>query len=296
MSGNVSLSSISEDVRNLLEGEGCRLEAVEIVIGTRTFLVITCRVDYGHRSAFETPTGLIKFSKTLHAIPESPNVQLGSSRYYREHEDDNIADAEEGRLVQRGAFSEFCKTTGVPSQPGAENVSLTVTWARPDFLMFCTSEFRQGRSFEELQSQFPDYDCATLIPDPSAFAMQLGRDVGAKYDVKDVQLSNFDRIKQMMPSCAEITMDDRLLQRGLVDAVVWVSHGPVTYGDPPEEIVRRFPTARRARVVPFVKRGKFAGQHEYRFVVEVMGEPKVKTFLMEVSDELRRLTRPHSSG
>ena len=66
MSGNVSLSSISEDVRNLLEGEGCRLEAIEIVIGTRTFLVITCRVDYGHRSAFETPTGLIKFSKTLH--------------------------------------------------------------------------------------------------------------------------------------------------------------------------------------------------------------------------------------
>jgi len=295
MSGNVSLSSISEDVRNLLEGEGCRLEAIEIVIGTRTFLVITCRVDYGHRSSFETPTGLIKFSKTPHAILESPNIQLGSSLYYREHEDDNIADAEEGRLVQRGTFSEFCKTNGVPSQPGFENVSSTVTWARPDFLMFCTSAFRQGRSFEELQSQFPDYDCATLIPDPSAFAMQLGRDVGAKYDVKDVHLSGFDRIKQMMPSRAEITMDDRLFQRGL-DAVVWVSHGPVTYGDPPEEIVRRFPTARRARVVPFVKRGKFAGQHEYRFVVEVMGEPKVKTFLMEVSDELRRLTRPHSSG
>ena len=295
MSGNVSLSSISEDVRNLLEGERCRLEAIEIVIGPRTFLVITYRVDYGHCSSFETPTGLIKFSKTPHAIPESPNIQLGSSLYYREHEDDNVADAEEGRLVQRGTFREFCKTNGVPSQPGFENVSSTVTWARPDFLMFCTSAFRQGRSFEKLQRQFPDYDCATLIPDPSAFAMQLGRDVGAKYDVKDVHLSGFDRIKQMMPSRAEITMDDRLFQRGL-DAVVWVSHGPVTYGDPPEEIVRRFPIARRARVVPFVKRGKFAGQHEYRFVVEVMGEPKVKTFLMEVSDELRRLTRPHSCG
>lgn len=295
MSGNGSLSSISEDVRNLLEGEGRRLEAIESVIGTRTFLVITYRVDYGHRSSFETPTGLIKFSETPHAIPKSPNIQLGSSRYYREHEDDNVADAEEGRLVQRGAFSEFCRTTGVPSQPGFENVSSTVTWARPDFLMFCTSEFRQGRSCKELQSQFPDYDCATLIPDPSAFAMQLGRDVGAKYDVKDVQLSGFDRIKQMMLSCAEMTRNDRLLQKGL-DAVVWVSHGPVTYCDPPEKIVRRFPIARRGGVVSFVKRGKFAGQHEYRFVVEVMGEPKVKTFLMEVSDELRRLTRPHSSG
>ena len=295
MSGKGSLSSISEDVRNLLEGEGRRLEAIESVIGTRTFLVITYRVDYEHRSSFETPTGLIKFSKTPHAIPESPNIQLGSSRYYREHEDDNVADDEEGRLVQRGAFSEFCKTTGVPSQPGFENVSSTVTWAMPDFLMFCTSEFRQGRSFKELQSQFPDYDCATLITDPSAFAMQLGRDIGAKYDVKDVQFSGFDRIKQMMLSCAEITRNDRLLQKGL-DAVVWVSHGPVTYCDPPEKIIKRFPIARRGEVVPFVKRGKFAGQHEYRFVVEVMGEPKVKTFLMEVSDELRRLTRSHSSG
>ena len=46
-------------------------------------------------------------------------------------------------------------------------------------------------------------------------------------------------------------------------------------------------------MVPFVKRRKFAGQREYRFVVEVIDEPKEKEFVMEITDELRSLAHTY---
>ena len=294
MSGSDCFSSIREDVKNRPEGKGVRLENCDFVIGPRTFAVFTFYVDYADRSSFKTPPGVIKFSEKKYAIPNQENntIQLGSFRYYRKHEDDNIADPEEGRLIQRGPFSEICESNGVPSKPWFKYVSSTVTWKRPDILMFCTSALRETQSFGELQSQFPNYDCATLIPDPSKFAMQLGKDVGSKLDMANVHLSGLDRIKQVMLPQAEIITKDRRLKKES-DTVVLVSHGPVSYCDPPERIVNHFPIEQCGEVVPFVKRGKFAGHHEYRFAIEVIGEPEDKTFQMEITDELRSLTRPY---
>ena len=99
-----------------------------------------------------------------------------------------------------------------PSQTGFENVSSTVTWARTDFLMFFTSIMLRGRGFGDLRSQFPDYDCATFIPDPSAFTMQLGKDIGKQFDIENVRLTGLDTIRRMMPTQAEITTQGRLLQ------------------------------------------------------------------------------------
>ncbi len=293
MNGNDSFSSIPKDVRDLLEEEGRRLEAIEGVIGASAFAVITYRVDYGNQPSFKTPPGVVKFSRKDHAIPDSAYIKLGSSRYYREYKADTagVADSEEGRLVQMGTLSEFCKKNSIEPLLGSEHVSAEITWARNDFLMFCTSVMLEDRSFGELRSQFPDYDCATFIPDPSAFAMQLGKDIGKQFDMENVRLNGFDMIRQTKLSEAEITTQGRLLQKGL-DTVVLVSHGPVTYCDPPERIINRFPIGRRAQAVPFVKRGEFAGQREYRFVFSIIGEPKETEFLMEVTDELRNLIHP----
>ena len=150
-------SNIPEDVRVLLEGEGHRLEAFEFVAGTPAFTVITYRVDYGDRPSFDTPLGVIKFSMKEHAIADSTHIQLGSSRYYREYEGDTEgeADPEEARLVQRGSLSEFLKKSGLPSQLEFENVSSTVTWARPDFLTFCTSIMAEGRGFKRATEPVP---------------------------------------------------------------------------------------------------------------------------------------------
>ena len=171
-----SFSSIPEDARTLMEGEGRRLEAIECVLSMPTFLVITYRVDVGECPSFKTPPGANEFSKKEHAIPDSAHITLGSSRYYWECKVDaaGVAEAEEGRLVQRGSLSDFRKKNDLASQPGFEPVSAELTWARSDFLMFCTSVTPEGRGIGELVTQFPDFDCATFIPVPSAFAMQLG--------------------------------------------------------------------------------------------------------------------------
>ena len=297
MNENDPFSRIPKDTRDLLEGKGTRLEACEAVIGERTFMVITCRVDYGDWPSFKTPPGLVKFSKKEHAIPNSEHIKLGSSRYYREYDEgvDGVADLEEGLMVQRGSFSEFCQKNGVPSRPGFENVSSTVTWARSDFLMFCMSITPQVGGIGELSSQFPDYDCATFIADPSAFAVQLGKDVGKQFDMDNVRLDIVDRIRQSMLPLVEMTTQGRPIHKGL-DTVVLVLHGPVTYCDPPEEIINRHPIERRAEVVPFVKRGRYASQREYRFVLGLVGEPKQTEFLMEITDELRGLTSPYSES
>ena len=281
---------LSGEVGDLLEGNGRRLEAIEAVVGSSTFAVVTWRVDYGDWPTFRVPPGVVKLSREEHAITASPHLRLGSSRYYREHEDatDGIRDLEEGRLVQRGALSRFCKKNGIRAQEGFDSVSSTVTWARSDFLMFCTSVAPEGPGLGGLWKQFPEYDSATFIPDPSAFAMQLGKDIGKQFDMNNVRLTSFDTIRQMALAQAEITTQGRLLRKGL-DTIVLVSHGPVTYCDRSERVINRFPIARRGEVIPFVKRRTYGGQREYRFVVEVIGEPKETEFLMEVTDELRNL-------
>ena len=290
MSNDDPLFNIPDDVRDRLKGGGRRLESIEGVIGARTFAVITYRVDYRGRTTFKTPPGIIKFSKPEHAITDSTHIMLGSSRYYRNYEDGaaGVADPEEGRLVQRGSPSEFRVKNGLPSQPGFENAFSSVTWAVPDFLMFCTSVVPAGGGVGSLRSEFPDRECATFISDPSAFAMLLGKHVGEQFDTENVRLNEFDMIRRMMLTQAEITTHGRLLQKGL-DAIVLVSHGHVTYCDPPESVINRFPIESRGEVVPFVKRCKFAAQREYRFVVDVIGEPKETEFLMEITDELRSL-------
>ena len=203
-----------------------------------------------------------------------------------------VADAEEGRLVQRGSPTDFRKKNDLALLPGFESMSAEVTWARSVFLMFCTSVTPEGRGMGELVTQFPDYDCATFSPEPSAFAMQLGKEVGRQFDMENVRLNGFDRLRRIYLTQAEITPQGHLPKRRL-DAIISVFHGPVTYCDPPEEIINRFPLERRGDLVSFAKRCEFEGQREYRFVVEVIGEPKETEFLMEITDELRSLTHLH---
>ena len=138
---------------------------------------------------------------------------------------------------------------------------------------------------------FPNYDCATFIPDPSAFAMQLGKDVAmqiGKNAGMELKLNAVDLIIQSaVRNQTTVTTPDGL--RIQLDTRVLVTHGPIAYCDPPERIINRFPVESRQEVIPFVKRGKYAGQREYRFVVNVIGEPQNSEFLMEITDELRSL-------
>lgn len=113
MSADDLFSSLPVRVRDLLEGDGRKLEAVEAVVCPSAFIVLTRRVAYGDRPTFRDPPGVVKFSSGAHAITVSTHIKLGSSRHYREYEDDGtgIADPEEGRLVQTGSLSDFRQKT-----------------------------------------------------------------------------------------------------------------------------------------------------------------------------------------
>ena len=154
------IPGLSREDRELLEGPGLRLEASEEVIGSPTLIVVTWRVDCGDWPTFNVPPGVVKFSRKEHAITSSPHLLLRSSRHYREHEDatDGIGDPEEGQLVQRGSLGEFFTKNGLPARSGYDSVSATVTWARSDFLMFCTSVAPEGPGLGNLRKQFPEYD------------------------------------------------------------------------------------------------------------------------------------------
>lgn len=298
MSTTDPFSSLPGRVRDLLEASGRRLEGIEAVVGLPAFVALTRRADYREWPAFRDPPGVVKFSSKEHAITVSTHIKLGSSRYYREYEDDGtgIADPEEGQLIQRGSLREFCQKNGLSAPVGSEMVTSTVSWEPNDFLMFCTSVAPQSPVMGDPRSPFPNYDCATFIPDPSAFALQLGKDVGKQLDVKNLRLNILDTLlRRLSLDPAEVVAQSRPLQNGL-DKIIMVTHGPMAYCDPPERIINRFPVERRREVIPFVKRRKYSGQREYRFVVEVMGKPKELKephFLMEITDELRSLAETY---
>ena len=302
MSNNDNLSSIPESVRDIMEGKGRSLEAIEAVIGTRTFSVVTYRVDYGNQLFPEASPRVAKLSKVEHRITDSKHLRLGSSKYYREYEGDiaGVADPEEARLTRNGPLDKVIRNwTGEqgedpPRVLGYVNPrtmpKATVTFNVPDFLMFCTSIIPWSYVSGSLRKEFPDYDVATLIPDPSAFAMQLGKDFGSQFNTENVHHSGPDSLKQRLLEKATITTEGRLVQMGL-DAAVIVAHGPVAYCDPPEKIINELSIHEHGNAAPFVKRRKFAGQREYRFVVQPIGEPRETEFLMEITEELRSLTQ-----
>jgi len=148
--------------------------------------------------------------------------------------------------------------------------------------MLCASTLQENQSLSRLQGQFPDYDRATFIPDPSAFAMQLGKDIGKQFNMDTLRLNDFERIRKIVT------------QEHGIDAAVVVSHGPVVYSDSREKIINRFPLGDRGSVMQFVKHSRFADQREYRFVINLNGEPTETEFLMKITDDLRGLTYPGS--
>ena len=63
------------------------------------------------------------------------------------------------------------------------------------------------------------------------------------------------------------------------------------YRDTPYSFIERFSENERGLVAQFVKRTKFAGQREYRFIVSIGGKPTDQALLLDVSDALRSLVK-----
>ena len=280
-----------EDTRAKLGGSTQRLEACQLVSGPSKFLVFTYsnnyedwrRVGLGARSRFKVDDipGLLRFSQEEHAIPRAERIKLASPRYFREVEDQvgGVRDSMEASFTESLSADQFFRNHS-SRLPGSEHATITATWGTNGFWMFCTSAIPQTeKEFEILRSEFKEYPCMTSIQNPSAFAMQLGKDFGKQFDANDVRLDGLDIVRGF-----------RFSVQGL-DRVVHVVHGPVVYLDQSAEFIRSFPENDQGAVIPFVKRMTFEGQQEYRFTVKVLGNPKNQEIFLNVSDELRELAQ-----
>lgn len=233
------------------------------------------------------PSSLVKFSERRYAIPHADSIQLCTPAYYRDYHrngiEDSIQDEEEARYSVCMDLQDFIGPYGhtqpIPSLSRGLGTAL-MTYGTKDCLVFCTSALpSNSRSLRRIGRRVSEnYDSATRINEPSVFAEQLGKAVGAHLREGDVFSTVSDTLARLISSFE--------IGRNLI----LVYHGWVAYVDDPASIITAYPEGLHGMVAPFVKRRQFAHQKEYRFVVWPGGQPKDQSLLVPIPDDLRALT------
>ena len=262
------------------------------------------------------PPGIVKFSRGERSIGVAPRIVLSSPQYYRDLEEQSAPPGEQAQARRRGSRPK--RETGPPGigdrmearyqkryeldefhrrfAPAPVNAPVTgsaeLTYGTGGFWPLCTSvEPETSRDFERLQKEFSEYDCATTISDPSALALQLGKDFGSRHGEEAVPANAYGILR-----LAKIARGFLGAGVPVPEAVVDVRHGQVVYSDEAADLIESYPSQVQGMVLPFVKRTKFAGEKEYRFTVSLGGEPKKQRVCVDVSEELRSLVKPYSDG
>ena len=311
MRGTKARTEVFEEARGKLDIPAQQLEACEDVDGARRFLVLVYRVEYGGGQLSEIPTRVVRFSECRHSLTVAPRILMSSPLYYRELEEKSappeekpkvqarrrgrlpkgetaygrIGDRMEARFQKEFELKEFHRRF-VPQLTNAPVTgSARLTCGTDGSWILCTSlEPETSIGFEKLWSEFPEYDCATIIPDPSGFALQLGWEFGNQHGEDTIRVDAISILR-----VAKIA--HRFIEAGAPapEAVVVVRHGRVIYVDEFADLIERYPPELQSAVLPFAKRRGFADQQEYRFTVPLGGEPKRQRISVDVSDELRDL-------
>ena len=268
--------TVTDDTRRALGCDWVTLEWIFVETQVSRATILVHRVDPA-RSRREPVTPVVKFSEMRYAIPQHECLRLATPRYYRDYggHEGGIRDDMEGQY-REDVRSVFAKTGSLElsRMPG---LSGSVTYGVDGIWVYCTSirptsTWNRERLRQRFQAEF-----VTTIPDPSAFARELGASFAAHSSRADVEQSPLDRSAVS------------LLPPEMGDRVVFVRHGPVFYSDEPAELVESFPSVHRPTVVPFIKRRTYSWQQEYRFTVSMHGSAKKDEFFLPISPELRRL-------
>lgn len=246
------------------------------VNGPPAFPVYVRRVNVSSRAFLFDPPKVVRFSESQYAIPNSKNIRLRTTAYYRDWEESDgcgIGDAEEATLRRNSDFATFQREAGQIPISGAHHIQMTSTHRKECWVLCAsiapTSLTGMGRM---RASVCRGYDASTLITDPSQFARQLGIDFGKALQPGDLENPG--------PIWWALRPE------------VFVDHGPVVYAESPSDVIERFPKASWGLVTPFVKRTQFSGQKEYRFVISIcgLGDPRERSLDLTISEELRALT------
>lgn len=258
------------------------------------------------------PMSLIKYSMAEYSpVSDKPSdfIQLGTPLYFRsikvEQDSRLIADELEGAYVEaldwkkRGSsMMEDTKNRFRSSFSGAaNNIKLKMTWAISTAFIYCTSITPETNFDRKLQEEYisPDYDFATRIVCPSGFASELGYQFGKQIDW------NMD-LKADPPGMHLIASHLRTWSIFLGEYLIFVDHGPVLYltEEEIETVMNRQHNTGYDQILPFVKRKKYEGQQEYRFVINIQyhrighhADDNDGTFLLKISEKLRDFMSPY---
>ena len=266
--------TITDDIRKELECRGLALETVFMDDGSPDTLVMVFQVQPLPGASPANPA-VVKFSKSEFAIPVAEEIQLGTLRYYREYEGEGegIRDEMEGRF-QEDITQTVSRHMGRSGWRGS--FSAKAIMGVEDQWVFCTSVVPKRVSIGQLGKRF-SYECGTQILEPGAFAKELGTVFASHTSWDDVRLASHQRFLQSIASLGDIRRTIR------------VYHGAVCYPADSAEVVRAFPENHQPEIAPFLKRPDFKWEREYRFVVNLLGEPQAKKLRLPITAELRGL-------
>lgn len=267
---------ITDDVRRANDSLYHRIEHAVRVERPFALNVYVRRVNVSSRALIVGQPKVVRFSESRYAIPNSENIRLRTAAYYREWEESDkcgIGDSEEATFRRSTDFATFQREAGQIPISGAHHIQLTSVH-RKECWVLCTSiapPWPTGMDSMRA-SVCQGYEATTLIANPSEFARQLGIDFGNTLRPTDVERSG-QLLWEFRPQ-------------------VVVDHGPVIYTESPSDVIEKFPQADWGLVTPFVKRTRFSGQEEYRFVISIGGSggPKERSLDVTVTEELRALT------
>ena len=268
---------ITKEFRRTHDNLYRRAEHAVRVDGPSSVHVLVSRVNVSGPASLSRTPEIVTLSESQYAIPNSTNMKLRTTGYYRDWEESDrcgVGDAEEATLRRNTDFATFQREAGQTPLPGAHHAQINSTYIKECWIL-CTSIAPTSlATITNMQANVcSGYDAATLIADPSQFAKQLGIDFGNALRTSDV------------------TGQGQALW--MARPKVLVDHGPVVYAESPSNVIERFPKASWGFVMPFAKRPRFSDQHEYRFVIYIggPGEPKERTLDLVITEELRTLTR-----
>ena len=277
--------------------------------GDFSYIVRVCFVDLKTVTSgidirsYPQSNTLIKYSEARFSpVSSEPTdkMQLATPSYYRsfnaEPGSEFIGDDLESAFIERR-----------DSFTNVRNVKQTLKWTpRSESWMYCTSidPVLSNHRSKQMQTLSRGYDFMTRISQPSAFAEQLGCDVGQQIDLgRDFKYRPAgkweftDAFRETWGTISSMSKDQSLggQRRKRVDFLVSVNHGPVIYLEEDEikKTINNVPDDHGGAIVPFLKRKKYKEQREYRFVIRVRyHSPNKDNFYLNVSDKLRKLMAP----
>ena len=100
------------------------------VNGPPAFPVYVRRVNVSSRAFLFDPPKVVRFSESQYAIPNSKNIRLRTTAYYRDWEESDgcgIGDAEEATLRRNSDFATFQREAGQIPISGAHHIQMTST-------------------------------------------------------------------------------------------------------------------------------------------------------------------------